>query len=86
MWMRTNFFYFCLNFGRAGQVKQIRLPPGPVFMSPTRLLHSLNREVILRNPEEFKVACLLDIVDLFEDKRPFYAGFGNRKSVRSFGL
>lgn len=50
-------------------------------MSPTRLLHSLNREVILRNPEEFKVACLLDIVDLFEDKHPFYAGFGNRKSV-----
>lgn len=52
-------------------------------MSPTRILHSLNREVILRNPEEFKVACLLDIVDLFEDKRPFYAGFGNRKSVRA---
>lgn len=62
---------------------EVRLPPGPVFMSPDRLLYSINREVILRKPEQFKVACLNDIKDLFGDRDcPFYAGFGNRNSVR----
>lgn len=37
------------------------------------------REVILRKPEVFKMACLRDIQGLFGDGRnPFYAGFGNR--------
>jgi phosphatidate phosphatase LPIN len=36
------------------------------------------REVIMRKPEEFKMACLRDIRRLFEDRNPFYAGFGNR--------
>lgn len=62
----------------------IRLPPGPVFMSPNRLLSSLNREVILRRPEEFKIACLQDFKSLFaKDSQPFYAGFGNRPTVNS---
>ncbi|RKO99590.1 hypothetical protein CXG81DRAFT_14294, partial [Caulochytrium protostelioides] len=39
----------------------IRLPVGPVIMSPDRLLKSLHREVILRKPEEFKIAALRDI-------------------------
>eukprot|EP01102_Stenamoeba_stenopodia_P019264 TRINITY_DN722_c0_g1_i1.p1 TRINITY_DN722_c0_g1~~TRINITY_DN722_c0_g1_i1.p1 ORF type:complete len:1004 (-),score=227.64 TRINITY_DN722_c0_g1_i1:70-3081(-) len=59
----------------------VTLPPGPVFMSPTRLLNSFNREVIRRKPEEFKIACLKDIRKVFpEDSRPFYAGFGNRQT------
>jgi phosphatidate phosphatase LPIN len=37
-----------------------------------------NREVIMRKPEIFKMACLRDIQRLFGAKRPFYAGFGNR--------
>ncbi|CAD6915047.1 unnamed protein product [Tilletia controversa] len=42
-----------------------RLPEGPVIMSPDRLMTSLHREVILRKPEVFKMACLRDIARLF---------------------
>ncbi|KAH8922455.1 LNS2-domain-containing protein [Atractiella rhizophila] len=61
----------------------IPLPAGPVIMSPDRLVTSLHRiivirEVILRKPEVFKMACLRDIQRLFKDRKPFYAGFGNR--------
>ncbi|KAN0025260.1 hypothetical protein ACTFIU_003520 [Dictyostelium citrinum] len=57
------------------------LPEGPVFMSPNRLLTSFNREVIKRNPEEFKIACLQDIQNIFPPTMsPFYAGFGNRNT------
>jgi len=63
----------------SGSDKFVRLPDGPVFMSPDRILHSLNREVILRKPDEFKVGCLRQVQDLF-DSNPFYAGFGNRDS------
>ncbi|KAL0580719.1 lipin Ned1 [Marasmius crinis-equi] len=57
-----------------------QLPEGPVIMSPDRLMTSLHREVIMRKPEVFKMACLRDIQRLFGDtaRRPFYAGFGNR--------
>eukprot|EP01119_Soliformovum_irregulare_P021520 TRINITY_DN7182_c0_g1_i1.p1 TRINITY_DN7182_c0_g1~~TRINITY_DN7182_c0_g1_i1.p1 ORF type:complete len:897 (-),score=322.29 TRINITY_DN7182_c0_g1_i1:45-2735(-) len=69
----------------------MRLPPGPVLMSPNRLLTSFNQEVILRRPEEFKIACLKDIKSLFtEGTQPYYAGFGNRAtdalSYRSVGI
>jgi phosphatidate phosphatase LPIN len=53
---------------------------GPVFTSPNGLLRSVHREVIRRNPEEFKIACLKDILALFPHRNPFYAGFGNRPS------
>ncbi|TFK22353.1 LNS2-domain-containing protein [Coprinopsis marcescibilis] len=57
-----------------------QLPEGPVIMSPDRLMASLHREVIMRKPEVFKMACLRDIQRLFGEhsKYPFYAGFGNR--------
>ncbi|KAG6850907.1 hypothetical protein H0H93_006733 [Arthromyces matolae] len=57
-----------------------QLPEGPVIMSPDRLMTSLHREVILRKPEVFKMACLRDIQRLFGEasRNPFYAGFGNR--------
>lgn len=42
-----------------------QLPDGPVIMSPDRLMASLHREVILRKPEVFKMACLRDIARLF---------------------
>eukprot|EP01128_Nolandella_sp_AFSM9_P002209 TRINITY_DN12595_c0_g1_i1.p1 TRINITY_DN12595_c0_g1~~TRINITY_DN12595_c0_g1_i1.p1 ORF type:complete len:666 (-),score=136.21 TRINITY_DN12595_c0_g1_i1:100-2097(-) len=60
-------------------VKQTRLPDGPVFMSPDRLLRSFSREVIQRTPHEFKMACLNAVSGLFPSN-PFYAGFGNRIS------
>ncbi|GAA5997262.1 phosphatidate phosphatase PAH1 [Rhodotorula paludigena] len=55
-----------------------QLPDGPVIMSPDRLMTSLHREVIMRKPEVFKMACLRDIQRLFGERSPFYAGFGNR--------
>lgn len=56
-----------------------RLPDGPVIMSPDRTMAALRREIYLRKPEVFKMACLRDIQHLFGEKKyPFYAGFGNR--------
>lgn len=56
-----------------------KLPKGPVILSPDRTMAALRREVYLRKPEMFKMACLKDIFDLFPGRaRPFYAGFGNR--------
>ncbi|KAH7086621.1 Lipin/Ned1/Smp2-domain-containing protein [Paraphoma chrysanthemicola] len=58
-----------------------RLPKGPVIMSPDRTIAALRREVYLRKPEVFKMACLRDIMQLFDmpvGQTPFYAGFGNR--------
>ncbi|EJU06380.1 LNS2-domain-containing protein [Dacryopinax primogenitus] len=57
-----------------------QLPEGPVIMSPDRLIAALHREVIMRKPEVFKMACLRDIQKLFghTNKHAFYAGFGNR--------
>ncbi|KAI9730366.1 MAG: hypothetical protein M1834_005876 [Cirrosporium novae-zelandiae] len=56
-----------------------KLPAGPVILSPDRTFTALKREVILRKPEVFKMACLRDIRSLFPlNQNPFYAGFGNR--------
>lgn len=62
-----------------------KLPPGPVILSPDRTMAALRREVILKKPEVFKMACLNDIRGLYynvesehDDRTPFYAGFGNR--------
>ena len=56
-----------------------KLPPGPVIMSPDRTIAALRREIYLRKPEIFKIACLRDIKSLFGLREtPFYAGFGNR--------
>ncbi|KAI9682854.1 MAG: hypothetical protein M1829_006288 [Trizodia sp. TS-e1964] len=56
-----------------------KLPKGPVIMSPDRTIAALRREVYLRKPEVFKMACLRDILNLFSKRNnPFYAGFGNR--------
>jgi len=58
-----------------------RLPKGPVIMSPDRTIAALRREIYLRKPEVFKMACLRDIMLLFDKpghQTPFYAGFGNR--------
>ncbi|KAJ2744517.1 lipin Ned1 [Coemansia sp. BCRC 34301] len=55
-----------------------KLPSGPLLLSPDRLFTSFHREVIMKRPHEFKMACLRDIRNLFADHSPFYAGFGNR--------
>lgn len=69
-----------------------KLPEGPVILSPDRTMAALRREVIMRKPEVFKMACLRDIKGLYGelDETPFYAGFGNRitdaLSYRSVGV
>ena len=62
------------------------LPPGPVFMSPFRLLNAIDKELLKRVPHEFKMACLADILSLFPLRaKPFYAGFGNKDTdVKSY--
>ncbi|SCU81977.1 LADA_0C02212g1_1 [Lachancea dasiensis] len=71
-----------------------KLPRGPVILSPDRTMAALRREVILKKPEVFKIACLNDLRKLYygdceinraddEERRddcptPFVAGFGNR--------
>ncbi|KAL3425350.1 hypothetical protein PVAG01_02141 [Phlyctema vagabunda] len=64
----------------AGVVQEsYRLPKGPTIMSPDRTIAALRRELYIRKPEVFKMACLRDIKNLFGPNRtPFYAGFGNR--------
>lgn len=58
----------------------VKIPAGPVILSPDRTIAALRREVIMKKPEIFKMACLKDIQNLFglQDGTPFYAGFGNR--------
>lgn len=71
-----------------------QLPSGPVILSPDRTMAALRREVIMRKPEIFKMACLRDISKLYDLREttgtPFFAGFGNRItdaiSYRSVGI
>mmetsp|Transcript_17985 Transcript_17985/g.53265 ORF Transcript_17985/g.53265 Transcript_17985/m.53265 type:complete len:764 (+) Transcript_17985:163-2454(+) len=65
----------------------VKLPRGPIMFSPDNFLMSIHREVIARNPQEFKIACLQSIAALFPPRSsddgelvqcPFVAGFGNR--------
>jgi phosphatidate phosphatase LPIN len=59
--------------------QNIKLPHGPIFTSPDRLVKSFNREVILKEPHIFKIDCLQTIKNLFPAQcEPLYSGFGNR--------
>ncbi|CAG8491026.1 2602_t:CDS:10 [Ambispora gerdemannii] len=66
------------DYLRKVEQDKYQLPDGPVIMSPDRLLTAFHREVIIRKPEVFKMACLRDVKKLFGDRNPFFAGFGNR--------
>ncbi|XP_065191381.1 phosphatidate phosphatase LPIN3-like [Sycon ciliatum] len=62
---------------------QLSLPDGPLLLNPSSLVRAFHREVIMKNPQEFKIAALKDIGFLFCRKLtdgPYYAGFGNRMS------
>ena len=81
------------NYLRSIDQDGYKLPPGPVILSPDRTIAALRREVIMRKPEIFKMACLRDLAKLYnleDDMTPFYAGFGNRitdgLSYRSVGV
>jgi phosphatidate phosphatase LPIN len=59
------------------------LPRGPILTSPDGLVSSFKREVIDKTPQTFKIACLMEVKNLFtgENGCPFYSGFGNRQTV-----
>ncbi|KFQ26010.1 Phosphatidate phosphatase LPIN3, partial [Mesitornis unicolor] len=56
------------------------LPRGPILLAPSSLFSAFHREVIEKKPEVFKIACLMDIRNIFATKMPFYAAFGNKAS------
>jgi len=59
--------------------QNVGLPSGPIVMSPDSLTVAFYREVIKKQPQQFKIPALRDIRCLFAaDHNPFYAGFGNR--------
>ncbi|GCE98179.1 hypothetical protein ZYGM_003131 [Zygosaccharomyces mellis] len=51
-----------------------RLPVGPVILSPDRTIAALRREVILKKPEVFKIACLNDMRSLYFDRHGHVKG------------
>lgn len=59
-----------------------RLPKGPVILSPDRTIAALRREVYLRKPEIFKMACLRDIMALFSG----HGGSNNTHESADAGL
>jgi phosphatidate phosphatase PAH1 len=73
--------YSTQKYLRGIEQEKNQLPDGPIIMSPDRLFAAFKRELIVGNPEEFKIAALRDIQNLFPPTasgQPFYAGFGNR--------
>ena len=58
----------------------LKMPKGPVLMSPDGFFISLKKEVIDRTPQEFKIECLTNVLNLFSGTQPFYAGIGNKQS------
>ncbi|MFH4975558.1 hypothetical protein AB6A40_002267 [Gnathostoma spinigerum] len=56
------------------------LPDGPLILNPTSVLTAIRRELIDRNPQEFKIKALTSLKSCFPVEQPFYAGFGNRKT------
>ncbi|CAG0915316.1 unnamed protein product [Notodromas monacha] len=88
---RNNYKFLYLSARAIGQARITRdylrsirqddheLPIGPVMLNPSSLLSAFHREVIIKKPEEFKIACMKDVLALFpKDVNPFYAGYGNR--------
>ena len=59
----------------------MRLPPGPLLMSPDGYLKSFTREVIEKAPDQLKIKLLASVNEIFPNtKRPIVAGFGNRET------
>lgn len=63
------------------QDSNLKLPDGPILVSPSSLLHAFHQEVIINKPENFKIQCLADVCSLFlNEKCPLFAGFGNKEN------
>lgn len=70
-----------LNYLKSVKQKGMTLPEGPIVTSPDSLFESFKREMIIKNPEVFKIQVLRDIKQVFgetKDYNPIFAGFGNK--------
>lgn len=70
-----------LNYLKSVRQKGFSLPDGPLITAPDTLYESLKREVIIRNPEVFKIRVLRQLKKLFggsADFNPLFGGFGNK--------
>jgi len=74
--------YLFNEVGQDGQLGNLEfLPGGPVIMAPDSLFTAVNRELIQRNPQQFKIPALQNVKDLFpKGYQPYAAAFGNRKT------
>lgn len=71
-----------MNYLRSVKQRKYKLPDGPIITSPDTLYESFKREIIIKNPEVFKIHVLRDIKGLFGNGKynPLFAGFGNKDS------
>ena len=71
-----------LKYLRSVKQQNYTLPDGPLITSPDTLFESFRREIIIKNPEVFKIQVLRDLKSLFGYGifNPIYAGFGNKDS------
>jgi phosphatidate phosphatase LPIN len=54
------------------------MPQGPLFLNPVNYTAAFHMELISKCSDQFKISCLRNIRDLFEeDLNPLHAGFGN---------
>lgn len=61
----------------------LRMPVGPVILSPDGMYKSLMREMYHKQPQVFKTQALKQIAELFPpESQPFYSGFGNKETDR----
>ena len=58
------------------------MPEGPLITSPDSLFDAINRELIEKTPEKFKINVIKEIKSLFQfqNYNPIYAGFGNKST------
>jgi len=66
------------NYIKSISQDNLKMPEGPCILSPDKLFFSFKREIIMKNPDVYKIAALRDIWNLFpRNSSPIVAGFGN---------
>ena len=77
-WLRS-FFQLLKKVFFINNLVGIKLPEGPLMMSPDGYYRSFTREVIYKTPDYLKTKILASLNELFPNcKNPIYCGFGNR--------
>ena len=62
------------------QQDNMSLPEGPILLNPDGVMGALFREIVTKNPDEFKISVLKGIKELFGKYKSsvLVAGFGNK--------